>query len=121
MDPFSYEDHPIDHIEPIDSDRTREQAAAMMGLINGVLEWIGNASDREVAYWQVAYALGSIMCDESMTAKGKRLGVGHAAISKGARDFCETYGLPPSRWMKPESYAKQRREDVQSRLKEKPE
>jgi len=112
IDPFSYEDHPIDNIEPINEDETRDFARHLLAHNNRVLEWIINAQNPHLAAWAVAYATNWIGCTKSMSEQGKILGFGYAAISKVARDFCETYNLPPSKWMKSQQYVDARREQA---------
>ena len=116
MDPYSYEHHPMDDIEPLPDDTPREKAEMLNLLLTACMEWVVNSQTPEISAWQVSYALGLGICTKSMSKKGEELGVGYAAISKGSRDFYELHleplGLQPSKWMKRNDYAKQRRENV---------
>ena len=184
IDPLSYYHHPMEDIEPLEEDRSRDEAIAVTNFINLVLEYIIKAPNARTAAWQVAYTRGSILCDElpkhkehrlgmkkgeiargvnklkkvkaytdvycvkvddlmnkvlewtvnaqntrlaawqvaylvdardcdeSMSKKGERLGFGYAAVSKGARDFSEIHGIPPSKWMQTDEYAERRRKQA---------
>jgi hypothetical protein len=60
-------------------------------------------TDIAVAFYQVAYALGLNLCEGmSMTERAQAWGVERASISKGATQFCNGNGLPPSFYMKKE-------------------
>jgi len=59
-----------------------------------------DSEDSELAAWQVAFALGSPACmGITMVQKAQELGVGKAAISKGATAFCRAVDIEPSQYM----------------------
>lgn len=105
--------HPVDDIEPdatagVDLAEVRKQAfleasRRQLFILNQAIDHVLRANDREVAAWQVAFALGLSCCQgQTMTKVGEALLVTRAAISKGAHAFCERVGVPPSFYMKSE-------------------
>ena len=78
-------------------------------FIMGMLEWIVNSENTHLATWQIAYAIDSPLCRQSMSKQGANLGFGHGAISKGSRDFCELYSIHPSKWMQTEQFAQNKK------------
>lgn len=117
----SYEHHPVDDMEPVEPDLVamayREASRRMLRVINSSMTWLRNPKHYEVAWWQVQFALGTIHCEgRSMTEVGLTLGVGRAAISKGATELCRMSEIPPSFYMKKEpaqeAYRKTRKKQL---------
>jgi len=95
----------VDHIEPVLE--VREAGMRYLDVLQGFANCIesgiteGNMRSVSVAFWSAAYGLGLKCCDGvSMTDRASQLGVTRAAISKGAKRFVESHGLPPSFYMK---------------------
>ena len=96
------ERHPMEDMEPeIDEQAAiREAQKRFRFIIDRAVAFVIDADDSELAAWQVAFALGSPSCmGQTMVQKGQELGVGKAAISKGATAFCRMTDLPPSSYM----------------------
>jgi hypothetical protein len=101
----SHKHHPIDDIEPLNTNGSefREAALRQLHVLNRALDFICESRDPITASWQVAFALGSACCaGRSMLEIARNCGVSKACISKGARNFCEKNHLPPSFYMKSE-------------------
>ncbi|MEM6885417.1 MAG: hypothetical protein AAF571_10325 [Verrucomicrobiota bacterium] len=116
----SYEAHPADHIEPEAPEMTdyREASLKMLTILERAMDHIlyyeGN---KEVASWQVAFAMGLDCCEgKEITSVANNIGVERATISKGATEFCRANDLPPSRYMKSEEATKSYREAREAQL-----
>jgi len=95
----------------------RDAAIRAMEVGNRMVDWIITAKNKAVAVWQVAFAVGLNCCQgTSMTEVAKGLGVTKAAISKGAREFCEQNHLEPSFYMKSEEASKSYRKTREEQL-----
>jgi hypothetical protein len=117
----SYDHHPVDDMEPVEPDLAaiayREASRRMLRVINVSMGMLQRPKHYEVTWWQVQFALGTIHCEgRSMTDVALTLGVGRAAISKGATELCRMLNIPPSFYMKQEgaqeSYRKTRKKQL---------
>lgn len=101
----SYSRHPMEDIEPIiNGSDYREASKRFLFIITRSIQFIEGSDQKNVAVWQVAYALGLPMCaGRSMTQKARDLGLTRSSISKGAVKFCQDNGLPESIYMKKEA------------------
>lgn len=94
--------HPVDDIEAEEDDRVVINAAFKKArfVMDRAVAHILDSNDSELAAWQVAFALGSPHCmGITMTQKAEELGLGKAAISKGATAFCRSANIEPSAYM----------------------
>ena len=91
----------MEDIEPeVMSDLLRDAQSRFRFILDRAMAHILDSEDSELAAWQVAFALGSPIClGATMTAKGLELGVGKAAVSKGATSFCRAVEIEPSAYM----------------------
>lgn len=114
----SYEHHPVEDIEPeeIPENVYREGCARLLISLGKALLFILNSRNKTIAVYQIAYAYGvEIICQgrgmteiaEYLTANGFQ--ITRAAISKEAVNFCKINGLPPSTYMKEESFREAQR------------
>jgi hypothetical protein len=111
--------HPIDDIEPEEKEKNsyRQASLRQVAILNRAFDYIISSRDPVTASWQVAFALGLIICaGRTMSDVGAMCGVTKACISKGARNFCEKNNLPPSFYMKTpeavEAYRKERKSQL---------
>lgn len=116
---FDYE-HPVDKMEPEEESELREIQMRFRFILDRALAFILDAEDSEIAAWQVAFALECPHCmGLTMTKKSAELGVGRAAMSRGANAFCRIASVPPSKYMMRdkarESYRKIRKDQEKSR------
>lgn len=101
---FSDWRHPADDLDDEDVNRWLELQKRFRFVIDRTVAFVLDAEDPEIAAWQVAFALESPHClGMTMSQKAAELGIGKAAISKGATAFCRIVELPPSKYMLPES------------------
>lgn len=116
--------HPTEDMEP---EEVRDLFAVQKRfrfVLDRAIAHIIDADDPELAAWQVAFAMECPHCmGLTMTQKAAELGVGKAAISKGATAFCRIVELPPSKYMLSEdardSYRELRQNQEQERKQEK--
>lgn len=94
--------HPVDDMELEDDERKIISDAFRKArfVMDRAVAHILDSDDSELGAWQVAFALGSPHCmGLTMTQKAEELGLGKAAISKGATAFCRSAGIEPSAYM----------------------
>ena len=94
--------HPADDLEIQESDRELIDAAFKKArfVMDRAIAHILDSQDIELATWQISFALGSPACmGLTMAQKADELGVGKAAISKGATAFCRSANIEPSPYM----------------------
>lgn len=82
----------------------RECAKKSLETIDNLMRFLLKNGMSYESFWQAAFAFGSTVCEgRSMTEVSKTLGLkSRACISKGAKQFQLSNGLPPSPYMKPE-------------------
>ena len=81
----------------------RERALEMIRIMSLALYHVINSRTPNVTAFGVAYALGltSVLGNERMAQRARKLGVHKAAISRAASKFLAESGLPPSLMMRP--------------------
>ena len=79
----------------------RERALEMIRIMSLALYHVINSRTPNVTAFGVAYALGltSVLGNERMAQRARKLGVHKAAISRAASKFLAESGLPPSLMM----------------------
>jgi hypothetical protein len=85
------EDHPIDHIEPLEMPDGQAERDAALKAINWMLELI--SADGIVAK-VIALRFVMRMENRSMETAGKAYGLTRAAISKNVTAFSDAFGVP---------------------------
>lgn len=114
--------HPVEDMEIEEDDRkvVMEAFSKARFVMDRAIAHILDSNDVTLGAWQVAFALGSPSClGMTMTQKAEELGLGKAAISKGATAFCRAAGIEPSSYMlgkgAQESYRQLRRKQEEQR------
>ena len=76
----------------------RERAMEMIRVVSLALYHVINSRTPNVTAYGVAYALGltSVLGNERMAQRARKLGVNKSAISRAASKFLAESGLPPS-------------------------
>lgn len=110
-DEFNYH-HPAEDIDDeVDRSVVLEVQKRFRFVMDRAVAYILDAEDSEAAAWSVAFALESPHCmGLTMTQKAAELGLGKAAISKGANAFCRIADIPPSKYMLSDSAKESYRE-----------
>lgn len=87
--------------EEADINEFRERALEMIRVMSLAMSFIVSSKTPNVAAFGVAYALGltSVLGNERMAQRAKKLGVNKSAISRSASQFIAESGLPPSLMM----------------------
>lgn len=87
--------------EEDDVNEFRERALEMIRVMSLAMSFIVSSKTPNVAAFGVAYALGltSVLGNERMAQRAKKLGVNKSAISRSASKFIAESGLPPSLMM----------------------
>ena len=85
----------------------RERAMEMIRVMSLALYHVINSRTPNVTAFGVAYALGltSILGNERMAERARKLGVNKSAISRAASKFIAESGLPPSLMMQQAEHA----------------
>lgn len=92
----------------------RERALEMIRVVSLALYHVINSRTPNVTAFGVAYALGltSVLGNERMAQRARKLGVDRAAISRAASKFLAESGLPPSLMMQQTEHAAIKRRPV---------
>ena len=92
----------------------RERALDMIRIMSLALYHVINSRTPNVTAFGVAYALGlkSVLGNERMAQRARKLGVHKAAISRAASKFLAESGLPPSLMMQQTEHAAMKRRPV---------
>ena len=94
------DNHPSRQPRTTENDALKESHRRFRFILDRGIAHILDSEDSELAAWQVAFALGSPACmGITMVQKAQELGVGKAAISKGATAFCRAVDIEPSQYM----------------------
>lgn len=84
--------------EPINE--YRDVAQKFMRVLNLSIDHVTSSKSPQVAAWAVAYVLESAVCEGvSMSDRAAALGVTPQALSKSAKQFQQSSGLPASSYM----------------------
>ena len=74
--------YPDDEPEP-EQNHYREAAKKYLRVVNNIIDYIEDSSNKEVALWIVCYAIGSFKCQGiSMSDKAAQLGMSVQAFQK---------------------------------------
>lgn len=89
-------EYPQDEVMP--DNEFREKALEMIRIMSLALYHVINSRTPNVTAFGVAYALGltSVLGNERMAQRARKLGVNKSAISRAAMKFLDESGLPPS-------------------------
>lgn len=84
--------------EPEAENEYREKALEMIRILSLALYHVLKSRTPSVSAFGIAYALGltSVLGNERMASRARKLGVNKSAITRAAVKFLEESGLPPS-------------------------
>lgn len=104
--------------EPEQENEFRERALEMIRIMSLALYHVINSRTPNVTAFGVAYALGltSVLGNERMAQRARKLGVNKSAISRAASKFLAESGLPPSLMMQQAEHAAVKRRPVKQLL-----
>ena len=118
---LSYQRHPVDDLEPAEESEIdpvlyarvyqdaqtrayRECAQRLLPVFNDAMLMLLANNLSPQAFWEICFGVGLPICEgRSMTELAVSLGLSRAAISKGAKKFQRTAGLPINQYLKPAS------------------
>ncbi len=82
-------------------DACREAAKRGLAFLNSAMLYIISHKNARLAAWHVIYGTGLPVCEGlSMDERAAELGIGRAAISKGANEFRRAVQLPRTETMR---------------------
>ena len=91
----SYEDHPVDTIEPMEKPDTPKDYKIALEFGSRLLNFIMSAKDAKRTCFEICFAIGKdVELGITMPQMAKRYGISKQAFSQGVAECRATLGLP---------------------------